>query len=351
MPRQCSYLKQRLYYLLRRCASQERRSRLKERLSSFRKELSWAYVLLHGRFTANELIRECAKRIPPDFEILMVHTAHDGMAPMFSGAAQELIQELIDFCGPRRTLAMPAFVFGGRDYDLAKYYKTHAFDVARTASEMGLVSEVFRRKPGVKRSIHPTHSVCAYGPLAEELTATHHLGSTKMGRLSPFEVMAKRKTVILGIGREFYRSITQSKIAEDLLGDDFPVKCAKEVTMVRIKDAVGRESQYQLLLKRFPSLFHATMLRSLLSREELVEWKFHSTPLWFTTARRVTECLLEAAARGVTLYGRVEGDWGMSARVQTEKAAREVLTELRGERPAALGITLSEPEATNPLVV
>ncbi len=45
----------------------------------------------------------------------MVHSSVNHMAPMFTGTPLELLHEIVAFCGPERTLAMPAFYFGGTD--------------------------------------------------------------------------------------------------------------------------------------------------------------------------------------------------------------------------------------------
>ena len=99
-----------------------------------------------------------------NFEILMVHSVYDRLMPMYSGRYQDVIQELINLCGKDRTLVMPAFVLGGKSGNPIEFYKTHDFDAKRTPSEMGLLTELFRRMPGSRRSLHPTHSITAFGP-------------------------------------------------------------------------------------------------------------------------------------------------------------------------------------------
>ena len=47
-------------------------------------------------------------RIGADFEILMVHSSVNNMTPMYTGSPLEFVKMLISFCGPDRTLAMPA---------------------------------------------------------------------------------------------------------------------------------------------------------------------------------------------------------------------------------------------------
>ena len=40
------------------------------------------------------------------------------MLPMYVGRPLELLHQLMAFCGPDRTLAMPAFYFGAADGDV-----------------------------------------------------------------------------------------------------------------------------------------------------------------------------------------------------------------------------------------
>ena len=75
----------------------------------------------------------------------------------------------------------------------------------------------------MRRSLHPTASVSALGPLAHDLTATHHLAKTTFGEGTPFAIMAARRTAIIGIGTEYFRCLTQVHAAEDLLGEQYPL--------------------------------------------------------------------------------------------------------------------------------
>src|SRR5271165_4991884 len=143
---------------LRRVLSQERRTALKRLQGVARKRLAPVLTLVHGTFGTEELRAELTRRLPEDFEILMVHSSFDGLLPMYKGSAKDLVNGLIDFCGPKRTLVMPSFVMGGRTFDTSAYFRSQPFDLRRTPSEMGLVAEIFRRTPNVLRSLHPTCS-------------------------------------------------------------------------------------------------------------------------------------------------------------------------------------------------
>src|SRR5947207_7302503 len=107
-------VKSRLHHVTKRILSQRRRNEVKQWLISMRKEWAPLYVLLHGRYTARELVGEIRARVKDDFDFLMVHSANDRLLPMYSGKAQDIIQELMDFCGRNRTLVMPALLLGCR---------------------------------------------------------------------------------------------------------------------------------------------------------------------------------------------------------------------------------------------
>ncbi len=294
--------KARLHHVLRRCLSQERRNDLKRWQRTARKRMARALTLLHGTYSAKEIVDNLKSRIPKHTEILMVHSSYDRMLPMYKGGPQDLIDELMAFCGQDLTLVMPTFVLGGRLYDKKQYFATHPFDVMRTPSEMGLLSEVFRRTPGVMRSLHPTHSVCAIGPLAEQLTLNQHLATTRAGSGTPFEIMTLKPTAIVGLGVEYYRCIAHTHTAEDILGDEFPVKFRREPIPVVLIDRSGNKIPYSLTIPQASKPVDNTLLRSLLSKNELIEWTFRGTAMFVTFANMVTERLIQAARKGITVY-------------------------------------------------
>ena len=78
------------------------------------------------------------------------------------------------------TVLMPTLPFGGVAIDYAR--KNPVFDVRRTPSQTGLLTEIFRRSAGVLRSVHPTHPVAVAGHGAVEMVEGHHLAATPCGR-------------------------------------------------------------------------------------------------------------------------------------------------------------------------
>ena len=283
--------------------SQDTRNRLKRQIWRTRMRLAPLYRARYGTFGADELRAELARHLPPDTEIVMVHSSLGGLEPMYDGDFKELLDALIELCGPHRTLVMPAFFFGGRKVDPIAYYRERPlFDVRRQPSETGLLTELFRRRKGARRSLHPITSVIALGPQADELVAGHHLAKTLFGEGTPFAIMAERRTAIVGIGAEYFRSLTQVHAAEDLLGERYPLAVRPSKLPIQLRDFDGAVHHYELPFNEAVLGRRIERLERLLGPDELVQWRFHGVPLFVTSAARVTEVLIDAALRGETIY-------------------------------------------------
>src|SRR6476620_10567900 len=95
---------------------------------------------------------------------LLVHSSLSKIG-FVEGGPKTVIEALQEAVGEEGTLLFPAFPAKGRN-------KTHLeehpfFDVRNTPSQMGSITEYFRGMKGVLRSLHPTDSIAAKGPLAE----------------------------------------------------------------------------------------------------------------------------------------------------------------------------------------
>lgn len=105
--------------------------------------------------------------------ILAVHASLSRFGYV-EGGPDAVIAALRRELGPSGTLAMPTHsnsVLGAPPYH-----------PATAPSSAGIVTERFRRMPGVLRSAHPTHSVAAVGPRAEELVACHRVDMAPLAR-------------------------------------------------------------------------------------------------------------------------------------------------------------------------
>lgn len=108
---------------------------------------------------------------------IMVHSSLSSIGFM-EGGAQTVICVLMEIITNSGLIMMPAFTYGREPFDL---YSTPA----RT----GKISEVFRQRGDVKRSLHPTHSLCAWGENACQMLSGHDVSEpfkegTPLGRFS-----------------------------------------------------------------------------------------------------------------------------------------------------------------------
>lgn len=298
--------KQKAYHLLRRVTSQRQREHMKARISQVRRKISPALRRWYGTYGNRELESGLRRHIPEDFDILMVHSSISNMQPMYCGTARDLLDLLLRLVGPNRTLAMPTFFFGTSElFNRAYYRKYPRFDVRRTPSQMGLVTELFRRQAGIIRSMHPTHSVTALGPLAFELCGTHHLDRWPCGDLSPFAVMSRHKTAIIGLGVEYYRSLTQVHAIEERLGARFPIPRDEGAPPlhVQLTDQTGKCIDYEMSPPIAPGyVLKAERLAHFVREGDIKEWKLKGTIMYATEAAKIDVAIEQAALRGRTLY-------------------------------------------------
>jgi aminoglycoside 3-N-acetyltransferase len=277
--------------------------RLRERYFALRMQIRPVLRAVHGTFSASALGAHLQARIGGSFEILMVHSSFNRLKPMYDDGPLELQQMLMRWCGSDKTLVMPAFFFGdpqvGGTSDT--FERNPRFDVRRTPSQMGVLTELFRRTRGVRCSRHPIYRVCALGPLAAELTATHESADWPCGVHSPFDVMTRHDTVILGIGKPI-EVLTHVHHVEDVLGERFPVPRSHGTDLQMT--LVDGDLEIPFTLRRQGCLWPRDMwkLREIMPADVLQEWRFHSVPMFATRARDVTERLSAAAARGKTIY-------------------------------------------------
>ncbi|MBN1765450.1 MAG: AAC(3) family N-acetyltransferase [Sedimentisphaerales bacterium] len=125
--------------------------------------------------------------------VLLVHSSLRSLGYL-PHRAKGVIDNLQKILGPDGTLLLPALSYESVTRD--KPY----FNVKTTPSCVGALSEYFRSKKGTIRSIHPTHSVCGAGRLAESMLSGHEKDNTPCGPNSPFYQLKECKGQILFIG-------------------------------------------------------------------------------------------------------------------------------------------------------
>jgi len=170
------------------------------------------------RYDAEKLKSGLKKMGIVESDTLMVHVNFNPENG-FQGTPLDLVNALAELGGEKGNLLMVSIPFRGAAYDYLALGK--GFNVKKTLSMMGLVTEMFRRREGTFRSLHPTHPVLAYGKDAERLVADHERCLFPCGAGSPFEKFhqLKGKILFLDVG---FGAITFFHYVEDLLKERLP---------------------------------------------------------------------------------------------------------------------------------
>jgi aminoglycoside 3-N-acetyltransferase len=168
---------------------------------------------------------------------LLVHSSLSKIG-FVDGGAPAVIESLLEVIGEEGTLLLPSFPAKGRSRDHLE--QTPFFDVRNTPSQMGSITEYFRRLPGVCRSLHPTDSVAAKGPHARYFTEAHFGQLTPYNEFSPFRRLCEKNGKILMLGTTLNGACTSLHTLEDAVDFKFPVY-DKRIYEVRIKDENGNE--------------------------------------------------------------------------------------------------------------
>jgi aminoglycoside 3-N-acetyltransferase len=173
-------------------------------------------------------------------DTLLVHSGFRRTSG-FSGSPNDVIDCLLRTVGTRGNLLMMSMPYRGASQRYAA--SNPVFDVLRSPSAVGLISEVFRRRDGVLRSLNPLHPVLATGPLAAWLVADHDKTAWSCGKGSPFDRFQKLNGKFLFLDAP-YRSLTFMHFVEDALQEHLPVRLYDETpAVVRVRNAAGEERQ------------------------------------------------------------------------------------------------------------
>src|SRR5689334_5338465 len=90
---------------------------------------------------------------------LFVHSSLSACGWMRYGPSG-VIDVLLQWLGNKKTLVLPTHTYCYPDEE----GRCEVFDLAKTESQVGAITNYFWRRPGVARSLHPTHSLAAMGP-------------------------------------------------------------------------------------------------------------------------------------------------------------------------------------------
>jgi aminoglycoside 3-N-acetyltransferase len=151
---------------------------------------------------------------------LLAHSSYNAFGEPIDGGPEGVARALVEVVSAGGMAVVPVFNFGKMP-----------FDVEKSASLTGAISEAFRHLPAAKRSLSPTHSFAAIGEGAEELLAGHE-SVHPFGRGSPLWKLYERNAWVLLLGVD-HRANSTIHLAEDVVG-------VPQVNRLRIARVEGR---------------------------------------------------------------------------------------------------------------
>lgn len=146
---------------------------------------------------------------------------HSSFSPFsgYRGSIGSVIDTFIHTVGPNGNLLMVSLPYRSSSYEYLLSMK--CFDVNKTPSQMGLISETFRRQKNVYRSLHPTHPILARGPQAKWIVENHEHCLFPCGIDTPFDKLRRLNGKVAFFNVPF-GVFTFFHYLEDLIKDFLP---------------------------------------------------------------------------------------------------------------------------------
>jgi len=159
-------------------------------------------------------------------DVLMLHADAIVLAQLPPMTPEQRFDVLFDaleaVLGPEGTLVLPTFTYS--------FTKGERFDPATTPSTVGLLTEAFRTRPGVRRSRDPIFSVAARGRLADQFAGA--ATDDCFGPKSAFALLAQHDAWLACLGCSF--RLTFTHYVEQAAGVDY--RYFKTFTGVRVDE-------------------------------------------------------------------------------------------------------------------
>lgn len=277
-------------------------ARPKTVLKSWRNQLKNAWIQRFHSFTPVRFLGALRRLGIQPGDVLIAHTSYGRFAG-FDGGIGDAIRVLQEAVGEDGTLLMPTLPFSGSAIDYVS--ETPITDLRKTPSRMGLLTEIFRRLPGVTRSIHPTHPIAAWGRHSEIMLEGHATAGSPCGMGSPYHKLLEFDGKILLAGVTI-RSMTFYHCVEEMLESLLPTSpFTRKIYSLQSCDRNGQLHLTQSrLYERSVSKRRdcGLMIDPLRERGCWHETKVGRLPLIALSAREVLSTAEDMARRGIFCY-------------------------------------------------
>jgi len=180
------------------------------------------------------------------------------------------------------------------------------FDVRKSPSYTGILSEFARRQRNAVRSLHPTKSVCAIGKYAKELTSTHQLSPFPYDTCSPYHKLIEYDARIIGLG-VWTQYLSFVYCVDDALREEFPVRVYHDrIFEAQCKNIQGDPEVVRTYAHNMRNVVHDVprFMRRHIRAEVCEDLKVKGMRFFRANTKELFSEMLELARRGITVYDR-----------------------------------------------
>lgn len=161
---------------------------------------------------------------------LMVHSSMKAIGEV-EGGADTVVDALMEYMKDG-LLILPTHTWAQMNREYTR------FDVKTEPSCVGLLTNLFRIRPGVKRSLHPTHSVVAFGKDAQAYVSGEENSFTPCARNGCWGKLLDRHAQILFLGCPLTKNTFLHGVEE---WNEIPNRLSKEAQDFVSVDENGKE--------------------------------------------------------------------------------------------------------------
>ena len=260
------------------------------------------YVRAFRSYDAAELTTVLRELGVQSGDSVMLHSAFSRLHG-FRGSVEQLIDVFESAVGAQGHLLMVSLPYRSSSFDYLS--KGKAFDVRKTPSMMGLPSEIFRRRPNVTRSLHPTHPVLVRGPRVAWFVDDHPRCAYPCGPDSPFDRLhaADGKVVFFNVAFDNY---TFFHYLEHLVSPHLPFPLYTDRPFeAQVVDRDGQRRTVPTFVfapdairrRRFDAFEAALRQRGLITNRRL-----GASQVQLVRVRDTVDCVMDMARRGEFFY-------------------------------------------------
>lgn len=234
-------------------------------------------------------------------DIVLVHSSMDGLG-VLGVEPRTIIDYLLSLVGEEGTIVFPTYPLYSA---MVRAGKRHGniplYDPKKTLPWTGVLPLNFLSYDEVERSLFPHNSLAAKGKAAKEMMKSAFEGTYSQDKYSPWNYLVENNAKILYLGVEASTSCTIVHYAEDIMGEQYPVRdwYIKETYAVRTssgieeKEIFTRNEEWYKYYKMFNTGYWMK------KKGFLKEYKFGKAYVGYTdNIKGLTDELVQNARRG-----------------------------------------------------